>query len=219
MRYADTVARQVVSLLGGSAEPDPMQHGLTTDEERAASRAPQVGLECELWESCNAHRLLQSLWPTAVGGGGSRPCAIHTRNGGAAAMSLYGRWMFGCSQSTTSPTLTPHRLTRFPRVSRVPTLPPPSASGPACWASCTRCTTTASCLAAPPSSAAWRSSTWRSTASASQPVSACRSRHNALQTAQSTVRFCSAASQRGRNGASPCEQMPVAHVQPDGGEP
>ncbi|KAG2439371.1 hypothetical protein HXX76_004729 [Chlamydomonas incerta] len=41
MRYADTVARQVVSLLQGSAEPDPMQHGLTTDEERAASRAPQ----------------------------------------------------------------------------------------------------------------------------------------------------------------------------------
>lgn len=42
MKYADTVARQVVSLLQGSAEPDPMQHGLTTDEERAASRAPQV---------------------------------------------------------------------------------------------------------------------------------------------------------------------------------
>lgn len=42
MKYADTVARQVVTLLQGSAEPDPMQHGLTTDEERAASRAPQV---------------------------------------------------------------------------------------------------------------------------------------------------------------------------------
>ncbi|KAG2453441.1 hypothetical protein HYH02_001663 [Chlamydomonas schloesseri] len=41
MKYADTVARQVVSLLQGSAEPDPVQHGLTTDEERAASRAPQ----------------------------------------------------------------------------------------------------------------------------------------------------------------------------------
>ncbi|KXZ53084.1 hypothetical protein GPECTOR_8g76 [Gonium pectorale] len=41
MKYADTVARQVVVLLQGSAEPDPMQHGLTTDEERAASRAPQ----------------------------------------------------------------------------------------------------------------------------------------------------------------------------------
>ncbi|GLC43138.1 hypothetical protein PLESTM_001434900 [Pleodorina starrii] len=41
MKYADTVARQVVLLLQGSAEPDPMQHGLTSDEERAASRAPQ----------------------------------------------------------------------------------------------------------------------------------------------------------------------------------
>ncbi|KAG2498836.1 hypothetical protein HYH03_003029 [Edaphochlamys debaryana] len=41
MKYADTVARQVAVLLQGSAEPDPMQHGLTTDEERAASRAPQ----------------------------------------------------------------------------------------------------------------------------------------------------------------------------------
>ncbi|GIL90629.1 hypothetical protein Vretimale_15765 [Volvox reticuliferus] len=41
MKYADTVARQVLLLLQGSAEPDPMQHGLTTDEERATSRAPQ----------------------------------------------------------------------------------------------------------------------------------------------------------------------------------
>ncbi|EFJ45494.1 dynamin-related GTPase [Volvox carteri f. nagariensis] len=41
MKYADTVARQVVMMLQGSAEPDPIQHGLTTDEERATSRAPQ----------------------------------------------------------------------------------------------------------------------------------------------------------------------------------
>ncbi|GLI64442.1 hypothetical protein VaNZ11_007713 [Volvox africanus] len=57
MKYADMVARQVLLLLQGSAEPDPMQHGLTTDEERAASRAPQwpglnsVGLQPVYYES------------------------------------------------------------------------------------------------------------------------------------------------------------------------
>lgn len=39
---------QVSALLNGSTEPDPAQHGMTTDEERAASRLGQVGLQAAL---------------------------------------------------------------------------------------------------------------------------------------------------------------------------
>ncbi len=43
MKHAAAVAGSVQQLLTGSTEPDPGQHGLTTDEERAASRNLQVG--------------------------------------------------------------------------------------------------------------------------------------------------------------------------------
>lgn len=41
MRFASTVASNVEQLLCGSTDPDPAQHGMTTDEERIASRCPQ----------------------------------------------------------------------------------------------------------------------------------------------------------------------------------
>jgi hypothetical protein len=40
MRYAMGLSRGVQSLLEGCSDPDPAQHGLTTDEERAAARFP-----------------------------------------------------------------------------------------------------------------------------------------------------------------------------------
>ncbi|MEW5303991.1 MAG: hypothetical protein WDW38_003211 [Sanguina aurantia] len=41
MLHAHNMGRQVDMLLGGSSEPDPAVHGMTTDEERAASRLLQ----------------------------------------------------------------------------------------------------------------------------------------------------------------------------------
>lgn len=41
MRFASIVAAGVEQLLAGSTDPDPAQHGMTTDEERAASRMTQ----------------------------------------------------------------------------------------------------------------------------------------------------------------------------------
>jgi hypothetical protein len=51
MKHVSTVADNVQLLLSGSTDPDPEQHGMTTEEERAASRTPQVavwlaGLAC-----------------------------------------------------------------------------------------------------------------------------------------------------------------------------
>ncbi len=40
MRYAHTLSLGVEQLLEGSTDPDPAQHGMTTEEERAASRSP-----------------------------------------------------------------------------------------------------------------------------------------------------------------------------------
>ena len=37
MQHVFTVARRVAALLDGATDPDPAQHGLTTEEERAAS--------------------------------------------------------------------------------------------------------------------------------------------------------------------------------------
>lgn len=42
MQHVFTVARRVAALLDGATDPDPAQHGLTTEEERAASTSTQV---------------------------------------------------------------------------------------------------------------------------------------------------------------------------------
>ncbi len=42
MRHAAAVAQQVQAILNGSTEPDPTQHGLTSEEERVAAQLPQV---------------------------------------------------------------------------------------------------------------------------------------------------------------------------------
>ncbi len=40
MRYASGVATGVCSLLEGSTDPDPLHHGMSTEEERLAARSP-----------------------------------------------------------------------------------------------------------------------------------------------------------------------------------
>ncbi len=42
MQHVFAVARRVAALLDGGTDPDPAQHGLTTEEERAASTSAQV---------------------------------------------------------------------------------------------------------------------------------------------------------------------------------
>ena len=43
MRYASNVSSGVTRMLSGCTDFDPQQHGMTTDEERAAAKLPQVG--------------------------------------------------------------------------------------------------------------------------------------------------------------------------------
>ena len=42
MQHVHSLAKDVSGLLDGSRNPDPSQHGLTTEEERIASSAPNV---------------------------------------------------------------------------------------------------------------------------------------------------------------------------------
>jgi hypothetical protein len=42
MKYTSAMANLVQSILNGITDPDPSQHGMTTDEERTASLMPQV---------------------------------------------------------------------------------------------------------------------------------------------------------------------------------
>ena len=42
MQHIDVLARNIAGLLDGSWSPDPSEHGLTSDEERAYSSAPNV---------------------------------------------------------------------------------------------------------------------------------------------------------------------------------
>ena len=51
MRFASVVSNGVQQLLEGSTDPDPQQHGMTTDEERIASRLTQVSLEQRMGHS------------------------------------------------------------------------------------------------------------------------------------------------------------------------
>lgn len=44
MRHVFAVASRVAALLDGATDPDPAQHGLTTEEERAAAISTQVRL-------------------------------------------------------------------------------------------------------------------------------------------------------------------------------
>lgn len=42
MQHAATMGQCVQVILAGSTDPDPCQHGMTTEEERSASQTPQV---------------------------------------------------------------------------------------------------------------------------------------------------------------------------------
>lgn len=42
MQQVFAIANQVTALLNGATDPDPSQHGMTTEEERASSSKPQV---------------------------------------------------------------------------------------------------------------------------------------------------------------------------------
>jgi hypothetical protein len=42
MQHVFAMANHVTALLNGATDPDPSQHGMTTEEERASSSKPQV---------------------------------------------------------------------------------------------------------------------------------------------------------------------------------
>lgn len=42
MQHVFALANHVTALLNGATDPDPSQHGMTTEEERASSSKPQV---------------------------------------------------------------------------------------------------------------------------------------------------------------------------------
>ena len=43
MQHVFVMANHVTALLNGATDPDPSQHGMTSEEERSASSNPQVG--------------------------------------------------------------------------------------------------------------------------------------------------------------------------------
>ncbi len=72
MQHVFAMANHVTALLNGATDPDPSQHGMTTEEERASSSKPQVMTLCALfglvhgllynlpaWCSVHHHRLAQ----------------------------------------------------------------------------------------------------------------------------------------------------------------
>ena len=46
MQHVDMLSRNISGLLDGSWSPDPSQHGLTSEEERTYSSAPNVSTDC-----------------------------------------------------------------------------------------------------------------------------------------------------------------------------
>ena len=42
MQHVFAMASHVTALLNGATDPDPSQHGMTTEEEQASSSKPQV---------------------------------------------------------------------------------------------------------------------------------------------------------------------------------
>lgn len=46
MQHVFALASHVTALLNGATDPDPSQHGMTTEEERASSSKPQVSEHC-----------------------------------------------------------------------------------------------------------------------------------------------------------------------------
>ena len=48
MRHVHAIARSISDIMAGRLSPDPVQHGLTSEEERIASNMPQVGLAARL---------------------------------------------------------------------------------------------------------------------------------------------------------------------------
>ncbi len=59
MQHVFAMANHVTALLNGATDPDPSQHGMTTEEERASSSKPQVLTLCG--RGGLVHRLLYKL--------------------------------------------------------------------------------------------------------------------------------------------------------------
>lgn len=49
MRFGSNVSQAVQRMLNGCTDVDPQVHGMTTDEERAAAKLPQVGDRVKVW--------------------------------------------------------------------------------------------------------------------------------------------------------------------------
>lgn len=66
MQHVFAMANHVTALLNGATDPDPSQHGMTTEEERASSSKPQVmsyvytgfAFTAFRWVSCTVESLL-----------------------------------------------------------------------------------------------------------------------------------------------------------------
>ena len=57
MQHIFAMANHVTALLNGATDPDPSQHGMTTEEERASSSKPQVSCSHQLGCSlCQTHK-------------------------------------------------------------------------------------------------------------------------------------------------------------------
>ena len=54
MQHIFAMANHVTALLNGATDPDPSQHGMTTEEERASSSKPQVSCMHLLWHGPSA---------------------------------------------------------------------------------------------------------------------------------------------------------------------
>jgi hypothetical protein len=51
MAYAASMAAHVQAILQGSSDPDPSQHGMSSEDERARCNMPQVRMAGQGWSS------------------------------------------------------------------------------------------------------------------------------------------------------------------------
>lgn len=73
MQHVFAVASRVAALLDGATDPDPAQHGLTTEEERAAAISTQVRLPL--------HVLYQEIFTHSANSWTDRVQASHDTHG------------------------------------------------------------------------------------------------------------------------------------------
>jgi hypothetical protein len=61
MKHAASMAEYVVQLLEGCTGPEPSQHGMSTEDERLASRMSKVGPAMMMWDHAKHQRAFYNL--------------------------------------------------------------------------------------------------------------------------------------------------------------